>query len=75
MTLRELEKGDIFINTSDKRKNPKKFLVKGHVFDGPAGRPTRLCIDLSTLEEVSKSAGINVTKTGESIHKQKMLSA
>lgn len=73
MTLRGLEKGDIFINATDKRKNPQKFLVKGHVFEAPTGRPTRLCIDLSTLEEVSKSAGIIITKTGESIHKQKML--
>jgi len=64
MTLKDLEVGDVFINT----KLPKeKWVVRGSVCFNPRhGSPTRVCSRLKDGQLISKSCKIEVEKIAES---------
>lgn len=72
MKLRELEIGDMFIAESDKKKTTKFVVRNNTAFNYRHISGTRFCVVASTGEIVSKSANLDVIKTGESKHKQKL---
>lgn len=73
MTLKELEPGDKFIHANSKSKSPIIFVVKGNcLFNIRHGSATRLCWELPSGKEISKSCRLEIKKVGESVHKNKI---
>lgn len=73
MTLKDLEPGDIFVHAKSKARNPQKFVVLGNcIYNQGHGSSTRLCRNIGKQQAESKSCRLEVKKTGESIHKQKL---
>lgn len=64
MLLRELHIGDMFYPTSKKNKSTPIFRVTGKpIFNARHGSATRMCLNLSTGSNISKSCRMEVIVT------------
>lgn len=72
MLLKELQIGDIFYAASDELMTIKYVVRNNCILKQKHAMLTRFCVRLPKGEIVSKSANLEVIKTGVSKHKEKL---